>query len=156
LTSPLGPHPPASPPAHGSPPDAPRFPGGTGPHLAPAGGPPPPPTHLDALAVVALVFSAIGLLAGLLNFFGTTLAMCCAVCALGTTVLGVLSLLASVVGAVLGFASHRRIVARPEALSGDTLAKIAVAVGILGALAAAVSTLLPMLGIAVNLGLKAV
>ena len=134
------------PPAH-------HFPGGAGRQGLGAG---PPPRHLDALAPVGLAFSALGLVAGVLNFFGSTVAICCPVCTLGTTVVGVVSLLAAVVGSVLGLASHRRIMARQDELSGDLVAKIGLIVGIIAVVAAVVSTLLPMLGVAINLGLEAV
>ena len=102
----------------------------------------------DTLAVVGLVASILGLVGGLLNILSGLFGTCCFLCTLGSTVIGVLVLLPSGAGAIMGGLSASRINKEPERLTGKGLAMAALVVGVLATLLALAEIILPWFGIA--------
>ncbi|MBX3131154.1 MAG: hypothetical protein KF718_30830 [Polyangiaceae bacterium] len=125
--------------------------GGFGP---PGYGPPPYPPpgpplqRTDQLAVIALVSSLLGLIGAVLNGVSGLFGACCVLCTVGTTVLGVLVLVPSLAGAVMGGMSIARINREPERLGGKMLAVAALVVGVLSSFAAIAEIVLPWFGLA--------
>ncbi|MEZ4338218.1 MAG: DUF4190 domain-containing protein [Sandaracinaceae bacterium] len=107
-----------------------------------AGGP-----RTDALAIVSLVAGVIGLLIGMVNIFFMVFGACCALCTVGATFIGVMALVPSVIGAVCGGLSLKRVKERPHELQGKGLAIAGTIVSGVGVLLALVTIILPWLGL---------
>ncbi len=141
---------PAGPPGFGPPPG----PGGHGsafnqpPGFAspPAGGPGGKKT--DQLAIAGLVCSILGLVGAILNGISGLFGACCVLCTVGATVLGIIVLIPSGAGVVMGAMSISRINKRPDELEGKGLAVAALVIGAIAVIAALAEIILPWLGIA--------
>ncbi len=118
----------------------------------PGGGPPPmglPPMgpRTDALAIVSLIAGVLGLCVGMVNIFFMVFGACCALCTVGATFIGVFALIPSVIGAVCGGLSLKRVKERPEELQGKGLAIAGTAVSAVAVVVALTTIILPWLGI---------
>jgi len=120
-------------------------PGGPG-GFAPQGGGPQGPRN-DALAIVSLVAGLLSVVVALVNVFVMVFGACCALCAVGSTFIGFLSLVPGIIGAVCGGLSIKRINERPDEFTGKGLAIAGAVVSGIGVLLALITIILPWLGL---------
>lgn len=134
----------------GPPPGTPP-PGGPGSYGSSPGGPAGPKN--DTLAIVALIAGVLGVLVALAQivvmFFGAACGACCPLCTIGSSATGVIALIPGIIGAVCGGISMKRIKDAPHELGGKGFAVAGLVTGIIAALIALATIVLPWLGCAV-------
>lgn len=128
------------PPGHGS--------GFGGPGFAAPPGAPQGGSKTDQLAVAGLICSILGIVGAILNGISGLFGACCVLCTVGATILGIVVLIPSVAGVVMGGMSVSRINKNPEALSGKGMAIAALVLGAIATLGALAEIVLPWLGMA--------
>jgi hypothetical protein len=111
----------------------------------------PPPSafapRVDGMAVTGLVLGVIGMLIGIVNLLSGLLGTFCVACTIGSTFIGIVGLLPSGTGVLLGFLGEKRIRTNPARYTGRGIAIAAIVVSGLATLLALIEIVLPWFGI---------